>query len=133
MQRWVRELNACYAAEPALWREDDEPHGFQWIDCHDHEHSIVSLVRRSGQEADTAVALVNFTPVPRHGHRIGVPAPGTYREVLNSDADVYGGSNLGNMGEVHTEAVPAHGFEHSLALTVPPLGFLLLKAAAARS
>jgi len=130
LQRWVRDLNTVYAAEPALWMQDDEPRGFQWIDCHDHEHSIVSLVRRATDEADTIVALVNFTPVPRHRYRIGVPAAGAYREVLNSDAEAYGGSNLGNMGEVGTEAIPAHGFEQSLALTVPPLGFLMLQASA---
>ncbi len=129
LQRWVRDLNAVYGAEPALWERDDEPHGFQWIDCHDHEHSIVSLVRRGGHEADTLVALVNYTPVPRYEYRIGVPAPGAYREVLNSDAETYGGSNLGNLGEVATDADAAHGFPQSVRLTVPPLGFLLLKAA----
>jgi 1,4-alpha-glucan branching enzyme len=128
LQRWVRDLNTAYTAEPALWMQDDEPRGFQWIDCHDHEHSLVSLVRRANDEADAIVALVNFTPVPRHGYRIGVPAAGAYREVLNSDAEIYGGSNLGNLGEVGTEAIPAHGFAQSLALTVPPLGFLMLQA-----
>jgi 1,4-alpha-glucan branching enzyme len=129
LQRWVRDLNARYREEAALWRQDYDPHGFQWIDCNDHEHSVVSLMRRGPDEADTLVAIVNFTPVPLNGYRIGVPRHGTYRETLNSDADVYGGGNLGNFGEVLTEAVPSHGFESSLALTVPPLGFLLLKAA----
>jgi 1,4-alpha-glucan branching enzyme len=132
LQRWVRDLNAVYVAEPSLWQEDDLPHGFQWIDCHDHEQSIISLVRRGAAEASVMVALVNFTPVPRHGYRIGVPAPGLYREVLNSDAELYGGSNLGNLGTVRSDATPAHGFAHSIALTVPPLGFLLLDAVASR-
>ena len=71
--------------------------------------------------------VTNFTPVPRPGYRIGVPAAGWYRELLNSDAEIYGGSNMGNDGGVSTEALPAHGFEQSLRLTVPPLGFVLLK------
>jgi 1,4-alpha-glucan branching enzyme len=127
LQRWVRDLNHLYAAEPALWQLDDDPHGFQWIDCHDHEHSVLSLVRRGFDDAGHLVAVVNFTPVPRHGYRIGVPSPGSYLERLNSDAEIYGGSNVGNQGLVATEPVPAHGFPQSLSLTVPPLGFLLLK------
>jgi 1,4-alpha-glucan branching enzyme len=129
LQRWVRDLNATYDVEPALWQEDDEPHGFHWIDCNDHEHSLVSLLRRSADETETLVAIVNFTPVVREAYRIGVPRADAWREVLNSDAGVYGGSNRGNLGAVMAEAIPAHGHEQSLALTVPPLGFLLLKAA----
>jgi 1,4-alpha-glucan branching enzyme len=127
LQRWVRDLNDLYRAEPALWENDDDPRGFSWIDCHDHDHSIVSLVRRAEDPDDLLVAVVNFTPVPRRGYRIGVPRPGTYRERLNSDAAIYGGSNLGNAGLVATEARPAHGYDQSLVLLVPPLGFLLLK------
>jgi 1,4-alpha-glucan branching enzyme len=130
LQRWVRDLNAAYRAQPALWQEDYEPHGFHWIDCNDHEHSIVSLMRRGRGEADTLVAVVNFTPVERAAYRIGVPRGGPWLEVLNSDAEPYGGSNRGNLGEVLAEEVPAHGHAQSLALTVPPLGFLLLKGAA---
>jgi len=130
LQRWVRDLNTHYAAEPALWTHDYDPHGFQWIDCNDHEHSLVSLARRGGEAADTLVAVVNFTPQPRYGYRIGVPSDGVYRELVNSDAEIYGGSDLGNFGEAAAQAIAAHGFDQSLALTVPPLGFLLLKAAA---
>jgi 1,4-alpha-glucan branching enzyme len=128
LQRWVKDLNTEYGAQTALWSHDYDPHGFQWIDCNDHEQSIVSLVRRGREEADTLVAVVNFTPVPREGYRIGVPRPGAYREVLNSDAAIYGGSNLGNFGEVKAAGEAAHGFDQSLTLTVPPLGFLLLRA-----
>jgi 1,4-alpha-glucan branching enzyme len=131
LQRWVRDLNAVYAAEPALWHDDYDPRGFAWIDCHDHEHSIVSLVR-SG-DADRLVALVNFTPIVRRAYRIGVPQAGRYREVLNSDAAAYGGSNVGNTGFVDSEPVAAHGHDQSLSLTVPPLGFLLLKAEGSRA
>jgi 1,4-alpha-glucan branching enzyme len=129
LQRWVRDLHAAYRAEPALWVADADPRGFQWIDCHDHEHSIVSLLRRDAAGESTVIAIVNFTPVPRRGYRIGVPVPGAYREVLNSDAAVYGGSNVGNLGQVQADLTPAHGYEQSLALEVPPLGFLLLKSA----
>jgi 1,4-alpha-glucan branching enzyme len=127
MQRWVRDLNRTYAAERSLWEIDFEPGGFSWIDCHDHENSIVSFVRRGRETQDTTIILVNFTPVPRHEYQIGVPDGGGYRELLNSDSEIYGGSNMGNLGRLDSLARPSHGFEHSLSLTIPPLGFLLLK------
>jgi len=127
LQRWVKDLNTHYGVETALWSHDYDPHGFQWIDCNDHEQSLVSLLRRGRQEADTLIAVVNFTPIPRNGYRIGVPRPGAYREIVNSDAAIYGGSNLGNFGEVTATSEPAHGYDQSLGLTVPPLGFLMLK------
>jgi 1,4-alpha-glucan branching enzyme len=128
LKRFVRDLNLVYAAEPALHEVDFDHTGFQWIDCNDSENSVVSLVRRS-RDGHVAVAVMNFTPVPRDGYRIGVPSAGAFVEVLNSDADIYGGSNLGNGGTVFTEPIPAHGFADSLTLTLPPLGFLLLKPA----
>jgi 1,4-alpha-glucan branching enzyme len=127
LQRWVRDLNRCYAAEPALWQDDHDPRGFQWVDCTDVEQGVVSLLRRGDDPGDTVLAVVSFTPVPRQAYRIGVPRAGAYLERLNSDAAAYGGSNLGNQGVVRTEPVPSHGFDHSLNLMVPPLGFLLLK------
>jgi 1,4-alpha-glucan branching enzyme len=127
LQRWVRDLNRVYQAEPSLWEADHEGAGFHWIDCDDAERSVISLVRRALNGDDFTIAVVNFTPVPRRGYRIGVPAAGAYREVLNSDAEAYGGSNMGNAGQVAAEAQPAHGHAWSLQLTVPPLGFLLLK------
>jgi 1,4-alpha-glucan branching enzyme len=127
LQRWVQDLNRVYAQQPALWEADNDPSGFAWIDCHDAENSVLAHVRRAADPADFVVALVNFTPVPRRGYRIGVPAPGAYEELLNSDASVYSGSGLGNEGRVTTEDVPSHGHPWSLSLTVPPLGFLLLK------
>jgi 1,4-alpha-glucan branching enzyme len=126
LQRWVRDLNHAYAAEPSLWEADHEPEGFAWIDCHDYEHSIIALVRRA-RDGSCTVAVVNFTPVPRRQYRIGVPLPGEYMELLNSDATVYGGSNVGNEGRVLAEERPAHGHPYSLSLSVPPLGFVLLK------
>ena len=127
LQRWMSDLNRAYRNEPSLWQDDNDWRGFQWIDCNDHDHSIIALVRRADDEADFTVAVVNFTPVPRRGYRVGVPAAGEYREILNSDAQVYGGSNMGNAGKVSTEDIASHGFLYSVSLVVPPLGFLLLK------
>jgi 1,4-alpha-glucan branching enzyme len=145
LQRWVRDLNRVLAEHEALWQDDFDPRGFSWIDCNDHENSIIALIRRApaapaalaapvapvAPVAPAApvfmIAVVNFTPVVRHGYRLGVPEPGAYTEVLNSDADIYGGSNVGNQGEVVAVDRPSHGHAYSLSLTVPPLGFVLLK------
>ena len=127
LQKWIRDLNRVYGEEPSLWEADHDSSGFSWIDCHDHEHSVIALVRRAADAGDFTVAVVNFTPVPRRGYRVGVPATGAYRELLNSDASLYGGSNIGNEGQVETEPHPAHGHPQSLSLSVPPLGFVLLK------
>ena len=127
IQRWVRDLNRVYREEASLWDADNEPSGFAWIDCHDHEHSVIALVRRASDPADFTIAVVNFTPVPRQHYRLGVPQGGAYRELLNSDSEIYGGSNMGNEGLVTSEARPAHGHPFSDSLTVPPLGIVLLK------
>jgi 1,4-alpha-glucan branching enzyme len=124
--RFVKDLNRAYAAEPALHEIDFDPAGFAWIDCNDSENSVVSFIRR-GKTGSPLVAVLNFTPVQRDGYRIGVPDPGTYRELLNSDGEVYGGCNVGNGGTVVTEPVPSHGHEQSLRLTLPGLSCLLLK------
>ncbi len=129
VQMWVRDLNRFYAAEPALHELDFDPAGFDWIDCHDADHSIVSLVRRSRRSGDAIAAAFNFTPVPRHGYLVGVDAPGEWTEILNSDATEYGGGGVGNRGRAVALAVPAHGRSHSLALTLPPLGAIFLKPA----
>jgi len=128
LQRWVRDLNRVYHEQPSLWDADFDPAGFSWIDCNDHEHSIIALTRRNLTQTDSTIAVVNFTPVPRRGYRLGVPGAGDYEELLNSDAEVYGGSNIGNQGRVSAERKPSHGYEWSINVTVPPLGFLLLKA-----
>jgi 1,4-alpha-glucan branching enzyme len=127
LRRYVQDLNRVYAAERALYEVDFEPAGFQWIDCNDSENSVVSLIRRSKDGREFLVALFNFTPVPRDGYRVGVPAAGSYAELLNSDAEAYGGSNQGNAGVVFSEPIAAHGHADSLRLNLPPLGFLLLK------
>jgi 1,4-alpha-glucan branching enzyme len=126
LQRWVRDLNRIYTWDRALWEMDFDPAGFSWIDVHDHENSVISFLRFARDPADASVVIVNFTPVPRYDYRIGVPRPGAYREVLNSDADIYGGSNVRN-GVVNGSDHSSHGFPASSTLTVPPLGFVLLK------
>jgi 1,4-alpha-glucan branching enzyme len=126
LQRWVRDLNRTYAWDRPLWEVDFEPRGFSWIDVHDHENSVISFVRYANDPADASVMLVNFTPLPRPDYHIGVPSAGTYREVLNSDASIYGGGDVIN-GFVQAVDVPSHGFAASMTLTVPPLGFVLLK------
>ena len=127
IRRYVQDLNRHYQAEPALHQADFDPAGFRWIDCNDIENSVVSLVRYARDRRDCVVMVFNFTPVPRLEYRIGVPDAGFYAERLNSDASIYGGSNVGNAGGVDSEPIAAHGFEQSVRLAVPPLGCLLLK------
>ena len=127
LRRWVQDLNHTYQHEPSLHQIDFEPAGFSWIDCNDNENSVVSFIRRGRNPADFTVMLVNFTPVPRPGYRFGVPEGGWYRELLNSDAAMYGGSNMGSGGGVMADDQPSHGFDHSLTIAVPPLGFVLFK------
>jgi 1,4-alpha-glucan branching enzyme len=127
IQRWMRDLNATYQRERAFWDSDCTHEGFQWIDFHDVEQTVLSFLRRSTQTGEELLFACNFTPVPRPGYRVGVPRPGVYRELLNSDAEVYGGSNLGNGGAVWSEPVPEHGRPDSVRLTLPPLSILVLK------
>jgi 1,4-alpha-glucan branching enzyme len=125
--RYVQALNWHYHCEPALHELDFDPAGFRWIDCNDNENSVVSIVRYAKAPEDFVVMVFNFTPVPRLEYRIGVPEPGWYAELLNSDAEIFGGGDVGNGGGVATEPIAAHGFDQSLRLVVPPLGCLLLK------
>jgi 1,4-alpha-glucan branching enzyme len=125
VQRLVRDLNAVYRHYPALHELDVEARGFEWITHEDRDNSVFSFIRKAAN-GDAVLVLSNFTPVPRHGYRIGVDRPGRYVEILNSDAAVYGGSGLHN-GELHTEAAGSHGREHSLVVTVPPLATVMLK------
>ena len=127
LQRYVRDLNRLHRNEPALHQADFDWTGFQWIDYNDGEQSAIAFMRKARDQANFVVCVCNFTPVPRHGYRIGVPAPGWYRELLNSDAAFYGGSNVGNWGGVQAEPTPWHGLPYSLSLTLPPLAVLFLK------
>ncbi len=121
----VADLNRLYVQDPRLHRYEFEPEGFRWIDCDDRAQSVLSWLRLA--DGEPLLAVLNFTPVPRPGYRVGVPRGGAWRECLNSDATVYGGSNLGNgPGPLAAEPVPMHGQAHSLSLTLPPLGALLL-------
>jgi len=127
LQRWVEDLNRTYRDLPALHELDTHADGFEWIDCCDTENSIVSLIRKSKSNPEQFVAVaLNFTPVPRHNYAIGVPAGGYWREVLNSDAPLYGGSGQGNMGGVDAAPIPLHGRRWSVNLTLPPLGAVFL-------
>jgi 1,4-alpha-glucan branching enzyme len=128
MQRWVRDLNTCYRAEPALHQLDCDPAGFAWIDGADAEQSALAFLRLGRDGARPLAVGCNFTPVPRHGYRIGVPRAGRWRELLNGDAELYGGGNIGNFGEVRTEPVPWHGHPWSLRVTLPPLSMCLFGA-----
>lgn len=121
LQQWVRDLNRFLCMEPALYELDNEPQGFEWIDCNDSDQSTLVFLRRGKKEEDVVVCALNFTPVPRFPYRIGVPFGGFWKEVLNSDASVYGGSGQGNLGGVLAEAVPHHGRPYSLAINLPPL------------
>jgi 1,4-alpha-glucan branching enzyme len=127
MQRYVRQLNAFLRSEPAFFENDFDPSGFRWIDCNDNENSVVSLIRSARDPHDFVVMVFNFTPVPRYDYRIGVPAPGYYAELMNSDSSIYGGHDVGNGGGISSDPIAAHGFPHSIRLTLPPLGCLLLK------
>jgi 1,4-alpha-glucan branching enzyme len=125
--RWLEDLNRLYREQPALHELDCAPEGFEWIDANDADHSVYSWLRKGVSPGEILLAIFNFTPVVREGYRLGVPADGTWRELLNSDAAPYGGSNVGNLGSLEAVAVPCHGRPHSLTLTLPPLALLLLQ------
>jgi 1,4-alpha-glucan branching enzyme len=127
LMQWVADLNRFYAGEPALHQTDFEAAGFEWIDCSDTQASVMSFLRKSRDGSRNVIIVCNFTPVPRENYTIGTPRPGYWAEALNSDATVYGGSGTGNLGGVSTRPVPAHGREHSLTLTLPPLAALILR------
>ncbi len=127
LQNWVADLNQIYRREPAMHELDFDWQGFDWIDCNDSEQSVISLVRKGKSPDEVVLIVCNFTPVPRHGYRIGVPAGGFWRELLNSDAGDYGGSGMGNMGGVHADEISHHGQPYSVNLTLPPLGICFFK------
>jgi 1,4-alpha-glucan branching enzyme len=125
--QWVRDLNRLYRSEPALHELDFDGAGFEWVDCSDHEQSVVSYLRKGRSTEDAVLVVCNFTPVPRFNYRTGVPSGGYWKELVNSDAEMYGGSGLGNGGGVHASSEGAHGRSHSLDLTLPPLGIVVFK------
>ncbi len=127
-QAWMEQLNRLYRQEKALHELDNDPAGFEWVDCNDNAASVISLLRKGKTAKDKMLVVCNFTPIPRMEYRVGVPAGGFWRELLNSDAAEYGGSGMGNMGGHQAEAEPSHGRPYSLSLTLPPLGAIFLKA-----
>jgi 1,4-alpha-glucan branching enzyme len=125
--RWLSDLNRWYVHEPALHELDCSPEGFEWIDANDADHSVFSYLRKAKTPGEPLLAVFNFTPVLRANYRVGVPLNGYWREVLNSDAARYGGTNEGNMGGVDAVPIPLHSRLYSLTLTLPPLSMLLLQ------
>ena len=127
VQNLVSDLNKLFAAEPALHQVDFDWRGFEWIDCNDADNSVFSFIRRGKKPEDVMIVVLNATPVVREGYRVGVPNPGYYKEVLNTDAARYGGSNVGNIGGQAAATAPYQGRPYSLVLTLPPLGAIFLK------
>jgi 1,4-alpha-glucan branching enzyme len=123
VQALVRDLNFAYRDEPALWERDGDPEGFAWIEANDAENSVIAFMRRA-KDGRPLVCVMNLTPVPREGYRVGLPTGGRWREVINTDAEQYGGSGVGNFGGVQAEDLPWHGQAQSAAMTLPPLGVL---------
>ena len=143
LRHWVGDLNRIYREEPALHALDFEPDGFEWVEANDSARSVLAFLRKGprapgapgalspigagGGDREAILAIFNWTPIPRENYRMGVPRPGVWREILNSDAILYGGGGWGSLGAAETAPVPYHGRPHSLVLTLPPLGALYLK------
>ena len=130
LQRWVEDINRLYRGEVALHELDLDPAGFEWIDGSDAAQSVLTFLRKGRSPEQSMLIACNFTPVPRHGYRVGVPRGGFWREMLNSDGKEYGGSGMGNHGGLHAESVPWNGRACSLSLTLPPLAMVFLKGPA---
>ena len=127
LQQFVQDLNRLYLAEPALWKSDYDQDGFHWIDCSDHQNSVLSFLRQDAEHFHELVVIANLTPVPRQQYRVGLPRAGKWREVLNSDAAVYGGGNMGNLGGVVAAERACHGQPCSADFVLPPLSILVFR------
>jgi 1,4-alpha-glucan branching enzyme len=127
IQRWVRDLNTFYRAEPSLYETDFYPEGWRWIDADDSDHSVLTYMRLRKDGSAPVVVACNFTPVPRRGYRVGVPHEGHWHELLNSNAELYGGTDEGNFGGRYTDPIPTHGYDNSLLLDLPPLAMVVFK------
>ncbi|MGQ9812057.1 MAG: 1,4-alpha-glucan branching protein GlgB [Dissulfurimicrobium sp.] len=128
LKRWVTDLNNFLRNTPAIHDLDFEQAGFEWIDCSDSDQSVVLFIRRS-RDGDIAVCAFNFTPVPRHRYIVGMPRGGIWKEVLNSDQEIYWGSGQKNTGDIMARSLPAHGREYSIEITLPPLGMVVFRPA----
>ncbi|MEM6425567.1 MAG: alpha amylase C-terminal domain-containing protein, partial [Cyanobacteria bacterium P01_D01_bin.128] len=132
LKQFMTQLNGFYRSEPALYTQDFSQDGFEWIDCSDNRHSVVSFLRWS-KTGDFVVTVCNFTPQPHSHYRVGVPKSGFYREIFNSDSRDFGGSNMGNLGGKWTDDWSFHNRPYSLDLTLPPLAAVVFKLDAAPS
>ena len=121
VQALVRDLNRRYREEPALHHLDCDGSGFEWLEANDAEASVLAWLRKGGEGTSPILVICNFTPTPHEHYRLGLPAPGRWREILNSDADIYGGSGMGNMGVIETERIASHDRPYSASITLPPL------------
>jgi 1,4-alpha-glucan branching enzyme len=127
-QKFVEDLNRLYQNSPALWQSDHDAAGFKWIDCSDRENSVLSFLRQTADVGDQTVVILNLTPIRRSNYRLGLPKSGRWKEVLNSDAGIYGGSNSGNSGGVSTQNSASHGYEQSAEFCLPPLSVTVFQA-----
>jgi 1,4-alpha-glucan branching enzyme len=127
LKRWVRDLNTLYRGAAMLYELDFDAAGFEWVDCADFQRSIVSFLRRGRNPDDRLLFVCNFTPTVRQNYRVGVPSGGSWKEVLNSDAVLYGGSGQGNFGALSAAPLPMHGRSFSLNMTLPPLGMVVFR------
>ncbi len=127
INQFVRDLNHLYKAQPALYERDYDPAGFRWLEADDATNSVYAFIRFAKDTSDFLVVACNFTPVPRENYRVGVPEEGFYDELINSDADIYGGGNVGNYGGFRSDPIWAQGYEQSLNLRIPPLGIVIMK------
>jgi len=127
-QKFVADLNALYQNSPAFWQADYDHAGFSWIDCTDRENSVLSFLRQTADGKNQTVVILNLTPVPRPFYRIGLPRGGKWKEALNSDAEIYGGSNQGNYGGVTAQNQPCHGHQHSAEFNLPPLSVIVFQS-----
>jgi len=128
LQGWVKELNRTYRTETALYELDFDPAGFEWIDCNDTQQSTLSLIRKSRSTSEIILVVLNFTPTPQYNYQVGAPRGGLWQEILNSDAEEYGGSGHGNFGGIEAVPIEIHGRPYSLKLTLPPLGAVFFKS-----
>jgi 1,4-alpha-glucan branching enzyme len=127
LRRWVRDLNTAYRGQPAFHELDCDQAGFEWVDCTDSQRSVLTFLRRGSNADDVLLFACNFTPVVRTNYRVGVPFATVWREILNSDAHLYGGSGQGNLGALSASPLPIQGRPFSLTMTLPPLGVVVLQ------
>jgi 1,4-alpha-glucan branching enzyme len=125
LHKWMKDVNATYKKYPSLYEVDFEPEGFKWLDANDSENSILSFVRYGKDQSNPVIVICNFTPIPRYNYLVGVPEEGYWKEILNSDAKIYGGSGHGNFGGIETNPVSYHNEYQSINVVLPPLGLVM--------